>query len=210
MSNNFAPKKVLLLGNSLLLGMFEKYGMCSTDPESDYAYYLSRKLCEANPECQISKLRISAFEACESVEEFEAWYDKVSEQFFDPELDFISLQFLDNVNNEKRWETLHTSFPTLLQRFKDRCPKARIVWTYGWYMHDEIFDFALETAKKFGIETIDVGSAHTKENESYSGQISLNAEGEPITVDDEWITHPGNSGMRAIADIMIAHIFGEG
>ena len=210
MSNNFAPKKVLLMGNSLLLGMFEKYGMCSTDPKSDYAYYLLQRLRNACPDCQISKLRISAFEACESVEAFEDWYSTTCEKFLDPELEFISLQFLDNVNNEQRQQTLRTSFPALLQRMQSRCPKARIVWTYGWYMQSAIFDFVNETAQKFGIETIDIRATHTKENEARSGQISLNAEGEPIIVDDEWITHPGNSGMRAIADIMIAHIFGEG
>ena len=210
MSNNFAPKKVLLLGNSLLLGMFEKYGMCATDPKSDYAYYLSQRLRNACPDCQISKLRISAFEACESVEDFENWYENKALPYLDPELEFISFQFLDNVNNEKRQQTLRTSLPALLQRMRERCPKARIVWTYGWYMHDAIFDFALATAQEFGLETIDIRTTHTKENESYSGQISQNAEGEPITVDDEWITHPSNSGMRAIADIMIAHIFGEG
>ena len=55
-------KKVLLLGNSLLLGMFDTYGMCSTDPNSDYAYYLTCELKKREPDCKISKFRISAFE----------------------------------------------------------------------------------------------------------------------------------------------------
>ena len=82
-------KKVLFLGNSLLLGMFETYGMCSTDPESDYAYYITRELRRREPECKISKLRISAFEACESYEDFEAWFER-SKDFFESDLDLVS------------------------------------------------------------------------------------------------------------------------
>ncbi len=199
-------KKVLFLGNSLLLGMFEIYGMCSTDPESDYAYYIIRELKSREPECKISKLRLSLFEACESYEEFENWFES-SRHFFERDLDLISLQFLDNVNNEARQATLRKSFPVLLKRLKELCPKARIIWTYGWYMQEAVFDDAVKIADSFGIERIDIRAAHTKENESYSGQISLNAEGERIVVDDEWITHPGNDGMKAIADIMIPVFF---
>ena len=186
--------------------MFETYGMCSTDPESDYAYYITRELRRREPDCKISKLRISAFEACESYEEFEAWFER-SKDFFESDLDLVSFQFLDNVNNEARQNTLRKSFPELLGRIKTLCPDARVIWTYGWYMQPAVFDDAVAIADSFGIERIDISSAHTKENESYSGQISLNAEGEKIVVDDEWITHPGNDGMRAIADIMIPVFF---
>ena len=199
-------KNVLFLGNSLLLGMFETYGMCSTDPESDYAYYITRELKSREPECKISKLRISAFEACESYEEFEAWFER-SRSVFESDLDLISLQFLDNVNNEERQNTLRKSFPELLYRIRTLCPDARVIWTYGWYMQPAIFEDAVAVADSFGLERIDISAAHTRENESYSGQISLNAEGERIVVDDEWITHPGNDGMRAIADIMIPAFF---
>ena len=199
-------KKVLFLGNSLLLGMFETYGMCSTDPESDYAYYITRELRRREPECKISKLRISAFEACESYEDFEAWFER-SKDFFESDLDLVSFQFLDNVNNEARQNTLRKSFPEMLKRIKALCPNARVIWTYGWYIHTAVLEDAIAIAESFGIERIDVSAAHTKENESYSGQISLNGEGEKIVVDDEWITHPGNDGMRAIADIMIPVFF---
>jgi hypothetical protein len=199
-------KNVLFLGNSLLLGMFETYGMCATDSESDYAYYITRELKKREPECKISKLRISAFEACESYEEFENWFER-ARSFFKSDLDLISLQFLDNVNNEARQATLRKSFPELILRLRELCPRARIIWTYGWYMQEAVFDDAVAIADSFGIERIDISSAHIKDNESYSGQISLNAEGERIVVDDEWITHPGNSGMRAIADIMLPVFF---
>lgn len=199
-------KNVLFLGNSLLLGMFDLYGMCSTDPQSDYAYYITRELKKREPDCKISKLRISAFEACESAEDFDAWFD-TSKDYFKSDLDLISLQMLDNVNDEKRQAAFLSNFPELLRRLRAMCPNARIVWTYGWYMQPAVFDAAVAIAESFGIERIDIRSAHTKENESYSGQLCLNAAGDKVVVSDEWITHPGNDGMRAVADIMIAAIF---
>lgn len=199
-------KKVLFLGNSLLLGMFEVYGMCATDSENDYAYHITRELKKREPDCKISKLRTTAFEACESFEDFEAWFER-SLGFFESDLDLISLQLLDNVNNAARQEAFLKNFSELLGRLKAHCPNARIIWVYGWYMQPSVFDAAVAAADRFGIERIDISSAHTKENESYSGQISLNAEGEKIVVDDEWITHPGNDGMKAIADIMIPVFF---
>ncbi|MBP3370247.1 MAG: SGNH/GDSL hydrolase family protein [Clostridia bacterium] len=199
-------KKVLFTGNSLLLGMFGCYGMCSTDPENDYCYHVSGILLEREPDCEIRKHSISRFEQSESAEDFEAWFETISPKLT-PDLDLISFQLLDNVNDEARQAAFRYNFPELLRRAKERCPKARIVWIYGWYMQPAVFDFALKTAESFGIETIDIRSAHTKENESYAGQVSLNAEGEEIVVDREWITHPGNRGMRVIADIIIERLF---
>ena len=199
-------KNVLFLGNSLLLGMFDKYGMCSTDHESDYAYFVSRELRAREPDCVISKLRISAFEACESSEEFEAWFES-AENYFKTDLDLVSLQLLDNVNSEARQEAFRSNFPEFLKRIMTLCPKARIVWTYGWYMQPAVIDFAIETVDSLKIERIDISPAHTKENESYQGQLCINAEGKQVEVESEWITHPGNKGMKAIADILIDRLF---
>ena len=201
-----AYKKVLLLGNSLLLGMFDTYGMCSTDPQSDYAYYLTQELVAREPNCKISKLRISQFEMCESVEDFEAWFS-MALPYFESDLDLISFQLMDNVNNEARWEAFRKTFPELLRRAKELCPNARIIWVHGWYNQPTILDFANQTVAELGVENIDIGATRKKENESYRGQISLNAEGEQIVVDDTWVTHPGNKGMREIADILISKLF---
>jgi len=199
-------KKVFFMGNSLLLGMFELYGMCSTDPQSDYAHYVSCELKKREPDCEISKLRVSKFEGCESREEFELWFESVK-HYFKEDLDLVTLQLLDNVNNEARQAAFRDNFPELLRRITTLCPKARVVWIYGWYMQPSVLDFAINTVDSFGIERIDISSTHTKENESYSGQSCVNAEGEQQVVEDEWITHPGNSGMKAIAEILIDRLF---
>ena len=201
-------KKVLLLGNSILLGMFFKYGMCATDEKSDYAYYLTREFKKREPDCKISKFRSSAFEACENEGNFEIWFED-ARPYFESDLDLVSLQMFDNVNTPKKCELFLKNFPELVRRIRELAPNARIVWTYGWYvgLGMPVFERAKQIADDLGVERIDVSSAHTKENEAKEGQISLNAEGEPIVVPTEWITHPSNDGMREIADIMIAHLF---
>ena len=45
------PKKVLFMGNSILVGMFSTYGMCATDRYNDYAYHVSQAILERSPDC---------------------------------------------------------------------------------------------------------------------------------------------------------------
>ena len=68
------------------------------------------------------------------------------------------------------------------------------------YNRKNTVDCIRALSERHGFERIDIGDLRCRENESYSGQIRQNAEGEPICVKDTWITHPGDAGMRAIAD----------
>ena len=55
-----------------------------------------------------------------------------------------------------------------------------------------------------GIEELDIHSLNTAANRAASGQSYENENGRTSTVDDGWITHPGDAGMAAIADAIIA------
>lgn len=204
------PKKVLFIGNSLLLGMFNKYGMCSTNPQSDYAYYVEQKILSLNPECTFKKLYSSSFEHSETDNDALNWFDsenahtqKPARESFDSDTDLIIIQMTDNVNTDAKISVFNKNIDYFITTIKQMCHNARIVWVHGWYNKYNTYEKLIEISKKYSIELIDISSLRCAENEAYSGQLCINAEGESVTVRDAWITHPGNNGMKAIADKII-------
>ena len=212
----FKPENVLFVGNSILLGMFQSYGMCATDNKSDYAYRVSEKILERSPGCKFSKLYVSPFEHCENAEAFDEWFyntvnpttNTTTKECFTEELDLIILQIMDNVNTPEKKNAFKDNAPELLKRIKELSPKAKIIWVYGWYMKPDLVPLIKEYVKAYGIKALDISSARKKENESYSGQISTSPSGEKIVVKDTWISHPGNLGMKAIAELILNKLFG--
>ena len=67
----YLPKKVLYIGNSLIAGMFNSYGMCATDAKHDYAYLVSQAILSRSPNATFRKLHGSDFEHCVSEEEYD-------------------------------------------------------------------------------------------------------------------------------------------
>jgi len=204
------PKKVLFIGNSLLLGMFNQYGMCSTDPQSDYAYCVQQKILSVNPDCTFKKLYASSFEHSETDADALGWFDsenlytkKPARASFDSDTDLIIIQMTDNVNTDAKISVFNKNLDYFITTIKQMCRNARIVWVHGWYNKYNTYERLIEISKKYSIELIDISTLRCKENESYSGQRCINAAGEKIIVRDTWITHPGNAGMKVIADKII-------
>ena len=215
LSVSVVPRKVLFMGNSILLGMFNTYGMCATEACHDYAYLVSQAILERSPNCRFAKLHGSGFEHCESREAFEAWFyqdenaatGRPACESFRKDLDLIILQITDNVNTPEKVAAFRENLPELIRQIKCRCPRARLVWVYGWYLKNDILELVQDTCRRWKIDTVDVHDLHVKENESYSGQISITPEGENFVVKDLWITHPGNTGMALIAERIARVLF---
>lgn len=212
----FMPKKVLFVGNSILLGMFSSYGMCATDNKSDYAYHVSQKILERSSDCEFTKLFVSPFEHAESKEAFDEWFYVTKDarngmsasEYFVDDLDLIILQIMDNVNTPEKKAAFKDNAPELLRRVKELSPKARILWVYGWFMKPDMISVIEDACDKYGAETLDVSSAHTKEGEAPLKQISISPEGEDLVVKDTWITHPGNLGMKKMAELITDKLLG--
>lgn len=210
----YVPQSVLYIGNSLIAGMFDKYGMCCTDPEHDYAYLVSQAISKLSPDCRFKKLHGSNFEHSQSSEDFENWFfteenvltGRPAAESFTPDLDLVLIQLMDNVNTPEKVAAFKYNAPRFIEEIKKRCPHARIVWVYGWYGGEITFSLVSDVCEKYKLETVNVASAHTRENEAYSGQISLDADGNEIVVKDIWISHPGNGGMAEIARRILAQL----
>ena len=135
------PQNVLLIGNSLLLGMFNTYGMCSSSPKNDYYHYVTQGILRHNGACTFHKLHGSGYEHSESVEAFDNWLYQAPNVYtgmpaiesFTEDLDLILVQLGDNINTAEKIAAFQTTVDLLLDTLKTHCPKARIIWISGWY-----------------------------------------------------------------------------
>ncbi len=208
------PSKVLFMGNSLLLGM-TYYGMCATDPQNDYYYHVSNEIKKHNPSCEFIKLHGVHFECNDTVQSF---YDNVYknpnrvtgrptiEDLCD-DIDLAIIQIGDNANNPERVEVYKQTCEPFMKILKENCPKARIIWVYGWYNKTPTHTELMAALNKWKIESIDLSAMMPhKENQATSGQSYVKPDGTTDIVPDGWISHPGNVGMYRIAQKIISKI----
>lgn len=204
------PRNVLFVGNSILLGMPAAYGMCASSPRHDYCCHVQQAILAKSPECRFSKLYGSMFEHATCREEFEAWWGidpnghtgKPAKDSFTEDLDLIILQLGDNVGPQKLASFLECT-PILLARIKTLCPRARILWVHGWFNSPLTTPPISRFCEEWKLERVDVLSTRSPETQSFSGAPYEAADGSVATVKDIWITHPGDLGMRRIADRII-------
>ena len=206
------PKNVLLIGNSLLLGMYGKYGMCASSPRNDYAFYVTEALQKKEPACTVRKLYGSLFEGLEDPALFDKWLSEevnpVSGQppvaSFTEDTDLIVIQLGDNVNTPAKKETFPVTVPRLMQIIRSRCPRARVIWVYGWYNKYETHDFLTGLFQREGIEWVDLSGLRAPENEGIPGQRVEKPDGTTEVTNKLFLTHPGDGGMRKIAEALLA------
>lgn len=204
-------KNVLFVGNSILLGIENRYGLCASAPDRDYAYHVSEEIKKHSPACQFHKVHGSAIEHSESVDDFEAAFyttpnihtNRPFVESLTPDLDLIILQITDNVNTEKKVETFYTTAELLLKRIRERCPHAVILWAHGWYYKKPLYPFLTDLLSRYDVESVDLHPIRFRANEAPHGATYLSADGTVKTAKDLWISHPGDSGMAAIASLMI-------
>lgn len=208
------PQKVLFVGNSLVFSMFRAYGMCASAPDKDYYHHVTEHIRKINPSCTFFKQHGAYFEHAESMEAFDEWcyrndtFDgKPAMESFTPDLDLIFLQLGDNINNDSKQALFEKkSGDLLIERIKERCPKARILWIHGWYSQTRTVGKITALCKKWGIERVDISALHTKENEAQTQKTCVSPEGMICAVDPYWISHPGDLGMKRIADKIITKL----
>lgn len=207
------PSKVVFIGNSLLLGM-GSYGMCSTSPKNDYFYHVSQAILAENSSAEFVKLHGSGFESATNTEEFEKWWGidvnsgsgKTVVDSLEPDTELVVIQLNDNVNTPEKVMGLKNNINTFVSRLRNLCPKARIIWVLGWYNKANSFDVISTACNKWNIPVVDISDLFKKENQGLSGQEYELPDGTMGVVKDGWITHPGNKGMKLIAERIVKAI----
>lgn len=202
------PEKVLFMGNSILLGLDGygthggAFGMCASSPYKDYAYLVEQAVLAKNPSATFTKLHDGAFEMAESDAEAEQyWTDNAAS--FTSDLDLIIVQIGDNVNTDTRQSVFADNFGPLLDKIFTACPNARVMCVGAWYNANRSLTTISNAAKKYGCDFVNITSLHTVANEAHAGQVITYYDGTTEVAHDNWISHPGDDGMQAIADAII-------
>ena len=208
------PNKMLFIGNSLVFGMGGRYGMCSTSPERDYFHHVSEYVKSKNPDCKFLKLYGSSYEHCESVDAYISWMEKDANshtgkpacESFTEDMDIIFIQLGDNINTMEKNDTFKITGDMLIESIKKRSPNADIIWINGWYNREPTFSLIDSLTKRYGIQRIDIRDLRCPENENHTDETYLDKNGDQIPIRDTWRTHPGNLGVKAIADRIIENL----
>ena len=199
------PRKTLFMGNSLLCGMDTNgehggmFGMAATSPYKDYAYLVEQEILDHNVSATFTKLNDAAFEQCETFASAAQWLNDNSSNFTS-DLDLIIIQIGDNVNNDTRKELFKTTFPRLIRTIKLTSDSARIIVVTGWFNHGALTE---EMAIKAGCEYISIADLDIPANQGVTGSTVTYYDGTTITLPSAWASHPGDTGMRKIADRII-------
>lgn len=197
--------KVLLLGNSLLLGFSTDgshgapFGCTASDSKHDWAYLLTEKLKVKSPNVTVKKLHDAKFEQAESDTASEGY---ISNEFAaaDRNNDLVIVQIGDNVNTELRQQTFRNNFSKLIRAIRTNNPAADIVVAGAWFNNAGIENFLQAQASDLNYTFVPLSDLSTSANMAAVGDTVTFDDGVQMQVYEAIRTHPGNRGMEAIAN----------
>ena len=194
------PRKVLVIGNSLVFG-FGSFGMAASDIDHDYFHYLKVFLEEKNADVVFDKAYASTWESCTNSEARQKWFDDLT---LTGDEDLITIQLGDNVNTDEKRATFPRDVVTLLSNFRRACPNARIVFLACWYGHGN-YTHIENACTDLHIDLVDIRDLSTaKENQNELGGKYIR-DGQEMEITSTGVaSHPGDKGMKLIADRLIA------
>ena len=197
--------KVLLLGNSILLGFSTDgshgapFGCTASDSRHDWAYLLTEKLKVKSPSVTVKKLHDAKFEQAESDSASESY---ISNEFAaaDKNNDLVIVQIGDNVNTELRRTTFKNNFSKLIRAIRTNNPAADIVVAGAWFNNANIESWLQSQASNLNYTFVPLSDLSTSANMATVGDTVTFNDGVQMQVYEAIRTHPGNKGMKAIAD----------
>lgn len=201
------PNNVVIFGNSLTLA--DGYiGMAASDPNHDYYHYVTEYIKSKNPNAKINdRTGMGTWEAATTTADREKVFNETTKPLLSADTDLVIIQLGDNVNTPEKKATLEHDAGEFIQGIHSVSPKAKIYWIYGWFGdYDTVFTPIKNACDANGATGIDVNDLNTAENQNQLGATrhGINGETWKITRPGEAI-HPGDKGMKAIADRVISN-----
>ena len=201
-----APSKVAIFGNSLTSNT-GGIGMAASDQYHDWYYLTSQYLKEQNPSVTINdRLNVSTWEQAESSADRQAVFDSTIKPQLSADTDLVIIQLGDNVNTDARKATIEEDSRTLINNIKQISPNAEIYWLASWFGNPDLIGKFHNACLAAGATHIDINDLNTKENQSSIGTPRTGLDGKSwrVAIPGEAV-HPGDAGMKAIADRLIAN-----
>ena len=201
------PQRVVVFGNSLTTG-FGGFGMAARDNQHDYFYYVCQFLLEKNPLLKMTRHGASGWEGKTDSESRKQYVEELMKNGIDGTEDLILIQLSDNVNTAEKKATFPEDVLTMTSQFRRTCPKARIMWIAAWYGAAANYPHIKAACEKLGVDLIDIRDlSGIKANQSAIGNTYTKEDGSVATITSSGVaSHPGDVGMKKIADRIIARL----
>lgn len=204
-TKNMTPKKVRVFGNSLTATP-EGFGLAASDPQHDYYYLMSQYILNKNSKADIQRHATGSWEWSTNSSDRQKAFDDSFKPYLDADTDLVIVQCMENVGTTAAKQTLAQDSVSLLQNIKKCSPDAQIIWMYGWWGDRTVFDPAQNACDKVGAKGINLNDIGTQKSmQSYAGQKRTHKDGTVREIKDIEASHPGDAGMKAIADRLIAN-----
>lgn len=210
---NSIYKRILLLGNSLLLGSSTDgshgapFGLTASSPTKDWAYLLTQKLqAKYSSSVTVNKLHDAVFEQSESDDNSQNY---INNNFSKTEKnnDLIIIQIGDNVNSDLRRTTFKVNFEKLINAVRDANPTADILIAGVWFDGAGLQNWLLDFANNHNCMFASLHDLYNGETIAKVGDTITFADGTQMAVYDAIKTHPGDKGHALIADRIYSTLY---
>ena len=184
------------IGNSLTLITSWGRGICSTRPDNDYFHLVGSELESRHGSVVSYAYNFSPWErAADRASTLDLIDGYLSEM-----LDLVTIQLGENVFYTTTYET---DLVNLIEYVQQKCPNAQIIVVGDWW-DTEKNETRRIAASKTNSDFADLSEIiWDKSYQSETGQICYLQDGSAIQVTEGASAHPGDLGMRYIADRVI-------
>ena len=201
-SNSLHFNQILILGNSITIhppapsiGWFGNWGMAASSRDKDFAHIIGATL-----NTRVDPVNLSEWEA------LGMRYDLTKLiPYFKSKPDLVIIRMGENINDIAN---LKMALGVLIDYIKIQNPKARLIITGRFWRNDEIDDILSLHAMESNIPFVKLNQLELGENVSFIGANIIGEDGLSHPIIDQGIAnHPGDLGMRRIADCILAEIY---
>ncbi len=188
--------RVLIIGNSITPksangDWIDKTGLAASKPYFDYVHLLNQYIIDKTGSSpQIKAVSGTAFETG-----FDTFPLSVFDIFkdFDPHL--VIIRISDNVNATKAVQNKYWKYySNLMTYFKNYPSNPLIINTSSWYQKGMVDSMVRVVAQEHDLPYVDISYLYDDLTNHASSERSID--------DPDVASHPGDKGMKAIADVL--------
>lgn len=201
----FLPDEVVIFGNSLTKERGD-IGMAASDQYHDYYHYIVEYIRSKNANVKINpRTNVSVWESATNSADRNTLFNDRMKPILTGSTDLVILQLVDNVNTEEKKATFAADAKTLIKNIHAVSPKAQIFWVARWFADDILLSQIQDACESEGATIIDITSiARMSDTKGVLGATRTGINGDKWVVDNPGeAAHPGDKGMRLIADAII-------
>lgn len=208
LTDSLLPNKVAIFGNSLTKE-HGGIGMCASDKNHDWYHYVTEYIESKNNSVKFNeRANVSSWEAATTSSARQAVFNEQIEPALSADTDLVIIQLVDNVNSEDRMATFAEDCKTLLKNIHLTSPKAKVYWVAGWFVDQNKLDIISAACSQNNATLVNISSLFSDvSNRGTMGMTRTGIDGTnwQVAIEGEAL-HPGDKGMRLIADAVIGKL----